>query len=164
MDTNNNQFNRNKYQNKNFQSNRFQQNRNQSNGQNFRNSNDFDNQIHNQYNQFRSDHKVKYNRTYQHNSHQHNSHQHNDYNFYDENESILSNSDKVKRDIIIGEELSYKYKNELLDFLYLSVDLYQLRYSILKTSEHAQQLKQQTYNVTPHFHGYNYFLILQFLP
>jgi hypothetical protein len=41
------------------------------------------------------------------------------------------------------------------------VDLYQLRYTILKTQENAQLLKQQTYHITPHFHGYNYFLIIK---
>ena len=71
------------------------------------------------------------------------------------------NLDKFKRDSLIGEELEYKYKSELMDFLYLYVDLYQLRYCIIKTQEHAQQLKQQTYYITPHYHGYNYFLIFK---
>jgi len=69
--------------------------------------------------------------------------------------------DKTKRDIFIGEEISNQLKNELLDYIYANIDIYQLRYSIMRTTEHAQQLKFQTYHITSHFHGYNYLLVFK---
>lgn len=61
----------------------------------------------------------------------------------------------------LGDELNYNLKLELLNYIYDSIDLYQLRYCIMKTQDHAQQLKQQSYHITSHFHGYNYFLIFK---
>lgn len=61
----------------------------------------------------------------------------------------------------IGQDLEYKYKKELIEYLYINLDLYNIRYCIMKTTEHAQQLKQQPYHITPHFHGYNYFLVFK---
>jgi hypothetical protein len=69
--------------------------------------------------------------------------------------------DKSKRDIFIGQEISTQLKNELLDYIYSNIDIYQLRYSIMRTTEHAQQLKFQTYHITSHFHGYNYILVFK---
>lgn len=77
------------------------------------------------------------------------------------NNNDIEQIDKIKRDSTIGCEIDITLKSELLDYLYLNVDLYQLRYCILKTEEHTQILKQQIYHVTPHFHGYNYFLIIK---
>ncbi len=71
------------------------------------------------------------------------------------------NNNKVKKDVYIGEDIEFNLKTELLNYLYMNIDFYQLRYSILRTVEHAQQLKNQTYNVSAHFHGYNYFLIFK---
>ena len=89
----------------------------------------------------------------------------NKYNKYQHNQNNYQNKhqliDKTKRDILIGEEISYQLKNELLDYIYSSIDIYQLRYSIMRTSEHAQQLKFQTYHITSHFHGYNYILVFK---
>jgi len=73
----------------------------------------------------------------------------------------IQSTDRIKRDVFIGEEVEYKLKNELLDYIYQNIDLYQLRYSILRTTEHAQQLKHQQFHVTPHYHGYNYLLIFK---
>ena len=79
----------------------------------------------------------------------------------DTNVNETNMSDKIKREILMGDEIKTHLKNELLNYLYLNIDLYQLRYCILKTTEHAQIFKQQTYNISPHFHGYNYFLIIK---
>lgn len=66
-----------------------------------------------------------------------------------------------QNDQYIGQDLEYRYKKELLDYLYINLDLYGIRFCIMKTTEHAQQLKQQPYHITPHFHGYNYFLVFK---
>lgn len=79
-------------------------------------------------------------------------------NFVANNENVNINE---KRDFHIGDEIALNLKTELLNYLYLNLDLYQLRYSILRTTEHAQQLKNQVYNITPHFQGYNYFLVFK---
>lgn len=80
---------------------------------------------------------------------------------YHNGDIMSSNWDKLKREISIGEEVDYKLKSELIDYLYANVDIYQVRFCMLRTTEHANQLKQQIYNITPHFHGYNYFLIFK---
>jgi hypothetical protein len=67
----------------------------------------------------------------------------------------------TKREILIGDEISNELKIELLDYLYSNIELYQLRYTILKTIDNAQILKQQPYHITVHFHGYNYILIIK---
>ena len=69
--------------------------------------------------------------------------------------------DKSKRDVLIGQEITNQYKDELLDYIYSNIDIYQLRYSIMRTTEHAQQLKFQTYHISSHFHGYNYLLVFK---
>ena len=79
-------------------------------------------------------------------------------NYYKHNTNTNTNT---KRDINIGEDINNNLKNELLDYIYLNIDIFQLRYSILRTTEHAQQLKHQLYHITPHFHGYNYLLIFK---
>jgi len=120
---------------------------------------------------------VKYNKNRL-NNYNHNND--NDYNNYDELKTVLSDNDQNKsidcqtipldgstsqnrtKDYqSLGSELQYYYKVELLDYLYQNIDLYQLRYCIMKTHDHAQQLKQQQYHITSHFHGYNYFLIFK---
>lgn len=80
---------------------------------------------------------------------------------YHNSDIMSSNQDKLKREISIGEEVDYKLKSELIDYLYANVNIYQVRFCMLRTTEHANQLKQQIYNITPHFHGYNYFLIFK---
>ena len=80
-------------------------------------------------------------------------------NYYKNNQQTTN--DKTKRDLFIGEEISNDLKNELLDYIYTNIDIFQLRYSILRTVEHAQQLKHQTFHITSHFHGYNYLLIFK---
>jgi len=77
------------------------------------------------------------------------------------NPSFLSEKNGFIGSTSIGDEVDYNFKSELLNYLYDSVDLYQLRYCIMKTQDHAQQLKQQQYHITSHFHGYNYFLIFK---
>ena len=69
--------------------------------------------------------------------------------------------DKYEQYNDIGQELEYKYKIELINYIYMYLDLYSLRICIMKTKEHAQQLKQQQYHITPHFNGYNYLLIFK---
>jgi len=69
--------------------------------------------------------------------------------------------EKNKRDRQFGDDVESHIKHELIDYVYNKLDLYQLRYCFLKTEEHAKQLKQQTYHVTPHFQGYNYYLIFK---
>ena len=150
-----------------------QLNNNQHKTQNHYNNNQHNTQQNNQYNNNQHNKQNQYN--VQHNKQQ-NKYQSNKYTQNDNkipasrelslggpNAPYMQNNydDKIKRNITIGNEIEIKYKNELLDYLYLSVDIYQLRYCILKTTEHAQQLKQQIYNITPHFHGYNYFLIFK---
>ena len=80
-------------------------------------------------------------------------------NYYKNNQQTTN--DKTKRDLFICEEISNDLKNELLDYIYTNIDIFQLRYSILRTVEHAQQLKHQTFHITSHFHGYNYLLIFK---
>lgn len=72
-----------------------------------------------------------------------------------------SDNEKSKRDSFIGDEIDEYKKTELLDYLYSNVDLYQIKYTILKTIENAQILKTQPFHITPHFHGYNYYLIIK---
>ena len=71
------------------------------------------------------------------------------------------NTNHQNKNILFGDEITYQLKKELLDYLYKNIDIYQLRYSILKTQEHAQQLKQQSLHITTHFHGYNYYLVFK---
>ena len=101
-------------------------------------------------NGYQQTNKTKYTKNFHQNNQQNN--QQNNY---------VKQNDDNKRDIFIGNEINEENKMELLDYLYQSVDLYQLRYTIMKTTEHAQILKQQTYHITPHFHGYNYYLIFK---
>ena len=85
-------------------------------------------------------------------------------NYYKHNQHNQHNqhtNDKNKRDIFIGEEVNNELKNELLEYIYLNIDLYQFRYSILRTIEHAQQLTHQQFYITPHFHGYNYLIVFK---
>ena len=66
-----------------------------------------------------------------------------------------------KRDINFGIEIQSNEKYELLNYLYEQIDMNNIKYSILKTIEHAQILKQHHFHVALHFHGYNYFLIIK---
>jgi hypothetical protein len=66
-----------------------------------------------------------------------------------------------KRDINFGIEIQSNEKYELLNYLYEQIDMNNIKYSILKTIEHAQVLKQHHFHVALHFHGYNYFLIIK---
>ena len=136
---NNQNQNQNKWQNNNQQKNKWQ-NKWLNNGQ--------------------QTNKTKYTKNFQqHNGQQHNGQQHNgqQHNYSDQNKQNEDN----KRDIFIGTEINSEDKNELLNYLYQNVDLYQVRYTIMKTTDHAQILKQQTYHITPHFHGYNYYLVFK---
>jgi hypothetical protein len=47
------------------------------------------------------------------------------------------------RDIFIGNESDIETKYDVLDYIYKNIDMYQLRYTIMKTTDHAQILKQQ---------------------
>lgn len=81
------------------------------------------------------------------------------------NQKINTNYQKTntntKNNNQIGDEINNQLKNELLDYVYKNLDIYQLRYSLLKTIEHAQQLKNQQFHITPHYHGYNYLFIIK---
>ena len=143
--------------------NRYKNNYNQQNKQ-YSTNNDGQKKVnfsnnHNQQNEsdYDSQRKVKFSNNYnQHNQHN----QHNQQNKFN-NEQSYSQFDDKKRDIFIGHEIDIELKSELLDYLYQNVDIYQLRYTIMKTTEHAQILTKQLYHITPHFHGYNYYLIFK---
>ena len=142
---NNSQHNSNRHNSNKYHSNRFNSN---YNNQSYNNSNSNDT-----YND-------KFNRP--NNRRNYNQSHNQSYNQTNSNDSVYNvESDRVKRDVFIGNEIESDTKTQILDYLYLNVDLYQLRYTILKTQDNAQLLKQQTYHVTPHFHGYNYFLIIK---
>jgi len=84
-----------------------------------------------------------------------------------------SNIHKQKKDTIISKpinsnildeliELQNNYKYELLQYLYSNIDIISLKYTMLKTTDQIQQLKQQqsSFNIIPHYHGYNFFFII----
>jgi len=98
----------------------------------------------------------KYNKTKSYNNYSVNKN-----NYYKSNNNNSNYNINNKRDIPTSEEVDDKLKDELLDYIYNNVDLYQIRYSMLKTIEHAQQLKHQLFHISPHFHGYNYLLIFK---
>lgn len=86
------------------------------------------------------------------------------YNYYKNNSSYNNKTNWKtynKRDINFGIEIQTEEKYELLNYLYEQIDMNNIKYSILKTIENAQILKQQPYHVALHFHGYNYFLIIK---
>jgi hypothetical protein len=92
--------------------------------------------------------------------------QHQPYQQYQQYQSLYqpdysSDNEKSKKDSFIGDEIDEYKKTELLDYLYSNVELYQIKYTILKTVENAQVLKTQPFHITPHFHGYNYYLIIK---
>ena len=67
----------------------------------------------------------------------------------------------TKRDNFIGEEVDYVIKKEIINHIYLNIDIYHIRCCLLKSIEYVDQLKQQTYYITPHFQGYNYLLVFK---
>lgn len=71
-----------------------------------------------------------------------------------------TNTNTNSKDIFNGFQASLAEKTRILNYLYLNVDLYQIRYTVMKTTENAQYLKQQPYFVSPHFQGYNCLLIV----
>lgn len=62
----------------------------------------------------------------------------------------------------IGYDIDVKFKKELISFIYNHVNFKFVRSLLMKTEEHAQQLKQQHF-ITPNFQGYNYMLIFKML-
>jgi hypothetical protein len=66
-----------------------------------------------------------------------------------------------RREINFGIEIESEEKYELLNYIYEQIDMNNIKYSILKTIDNAQILKQQPFHVALHFHGYNYFLIIK---
>jgi len=51
-------------------------------------------------------------------------------------------------------------KKEIIDYLYNYIDIYNIRYIMLKTECNAQVLKYNTFYITPHYNGYNYILLI----
>lgn len=68
---------------------------------------------------------------------------------------------QYKRDNYIGISVEDTIKHQLVEYIYMKLDVHNIRFNMLKTIEHADQLKQQLYHVTPHFQGYNYLLIIK---
>ena len=84
--------------------------------------------------------------------------------FSKQNSSRFNNSNSRQNTNSLGNdilELSSDKKYNILHYLYQNIDLYQVRYSILKNTDHAQILKTQQFHVVPHYHGYNYYLIIK---
>jgi len=133
--------------------------RSHSNHTDFDNQNQYENINKNNNNNNNNNNNINHKKHNYHNKSNKSSH-HNQYD-YNDLSSDTNNIDKIKREIIIGEETRPDIKTEMLDYLYQNIDIFQLRYCIIKTKDHAQQLKQQTYFVTPHFHGYNYLLVIK---
>jgi hypothetical protein len=109
----------------------------------------------NRHNQNQNQNYQNQNQNYQ---NQNQNYQNQNQNYQNQNQNYQN---KTKKDTFIGEEVDTSLKKEILDYLFDNVNLYHSRYSIMKTIDHAAQLKNQTYYVSAHFHGYNYLLIIK---
>jgi len=52
-------------------------------------------------------------------------------------------------------------KKELIEYIYKNIDIYQIRFCMIKNISHAHVLKQYKHHVSPHYNGYNYLLIIK---
>ena len=51
--------------------------------------------------------------------------------------------------------------DELIDFIYKNLDIYQIRFCTIKNTQHAYVLKQFKHHVSPHYVGHNYLLVIK---
>ena len=88
-----------------------------------------------------------------------NNHYNNNYNNNNNNRSLNNNNTYTNKFSDNSDELSRVSKQDLLEFIYNSIDLYNLKYKILEFEDQLSLLKEKHYYVSANYNGIHSLLL-----